>query len=459
MDAQVAQDPTNLTGQVVSQALAPPAATPQKPSIQNGLNSVGAGTPTPDQLSSQLMGFQKRIQSNQSEFDKQYAAIPEPQLPESEFHPLPPKESSTLFSLMMILGALGGRTTHTPMTAAMNNMTGIMRGQKEKNDQMVAAQKEQFQMNFKNGIEKAKMMLDEKQKILEKHKYDAASMQEEYNIFKLQHGIGDSVAKADMFNTAQQYKQLETMEKLSNALMLGMMKEKASLGVPSSPESRQAVAGMVASGVPLVQAVPGWGASAVTQRKEARDDAIRQIMNETGLDATNAGVELAKREVDFVAGKSSVSQLTKMLGATRVAVSQLEKNLPNAQEAMKNMGSTDMSPFFNAIINKENQWSGDPEYASVFYFMNAIAMESARLQMGGQASIAQLHQGAADEAKQWASTSMTPQALLGLGNSIIKEGKQKIESYQDAIGEQSLKPKGATSELGGTDAEDPLGIR
>ena len=338
---------------------------------------------------------QQDVQSNKSFAEERKALGAMPSMPDQQFEFKAPAVSPTFASLMLVFGALAGRGTMQPMTAALNNMTGMMKGLHDKNLEAYKTQKEQYEMNYKHGMDKFNEYFTKLDALNKEHNYDMAATKPMKDILDLEYGKA-----IDVFKAKESMAKLTELNDFHTKELDLQAKKLGDASAPSSPESRQAVAGMVASGVPLVQAVPGWGASAVTQRKEARDDAIRQIMNETGLDATNAGVELAKREVDFVAGKSSVSQLTKMLGATRVAVSQLEKNLPNAQEAMKNMGSTDMSPFFNAIINKENQWSGDPEYASVFYFMNAIAMESARLQMGGQASIAQLHQGAADEAKQ-----------------------------------------------------------
>jgi hypothetical protein len=47
-----------------------------------------------------------------------------------------------------------------------------------------------------------------------------------------------------------------------------------------------------------------------------------------------AGQEMAKRSVDFTAGKKSVGQLTTMLGATKQAVGQLEFNVKKTKEEM-----------------------------------------------------------------------------------------------------------------------------
>lgn len=201
-------------------AVATPAA---KPNIKAGLSAVKATTSAPmseGDISQQTQQLQQKMSGIQSSFDKDYAAVPKVDLPSSEFHPLPAKESSELFSLLMVMSALGGRTTHTPFTAALNNMTGVMKGQHEKNDQMVAEQKDQFKMNFDAGMQKYKGMMEEKRNILEKYHYDMAAAQGELNTWKLQHGVTDAVAKAAEVHSDKLMESHDKAAKLANDLKL-----------------------------------------------------------------------------------------------------------------------------------------------------------------------------------------------------------------------------------------------
>lgn len=216
-------------------------------------------------------------------------------------------------------------------------------------------------------------------------------------------------------------------------------------GQKSTPESRAATAGMVAQGMPLSQAVPGYGAASTQERRDARDDAIKLIQKqhpEMGIE--QAGAELANRSIDFVAGKRSVTQLNTMLGATRQAVDQLDFNVKKVTEQMDKLPSSDLSPVINAIARGASKWSGDPAYSSLFYYMHAAGMESARILQGGQASIAQLHQGAADEAKKWADANFTtPKAWKeGVAPAMQQEGAERIKTYERAIAKQ--RPGGGT---------------
>ena len=196
------------------------------PTIAAGLSAVKAG-PQPmseGEVAQGVADTQQKMAGIQSTFDKQYAEVPKVDLPSAEFHPLPAKESSELFSLLMVMAALGGRTTHTPMTAAMNNMTGILRGQKEKNDAMVAEQKDQFKLNFDAGMAKYKGMMEEKRNILEKYHYDMAAAQGELNTWKLQHGVSDAVHKADETNTNHLQQSHDRAAKLANDLKIAGIK-------------------------------------------------------------------------------------------------------------------------------------------------------------------------------------------------------------------------------------------
>ena len=200
---------------------------------------------------------------------------------------------------------------------------------------------------------------------------------------------------------------------------------------------------MVATGMPLAQAVPGWGASAVNKRESAKKEAIRQIKEEMGVDDKQAGKELAQRQIDYFAGRRSTTQLNTMLGATRQAVSQLEFNVNQTKKILQDIPSTDLSPLINSIIRGEERWTGDPRYSSLYFYMHAVAMESARILQGGQASIAQLHQGAAEEAKKWADIGLTPKMFDSVAKSIIQEGEARISTYVNAMKEQRV--GGATS--------------
>jgi hypothetical protein len=131
-----------------------------------------------------------------------------------------------------------------------------------------------------------------------------------------------------------------------------------------------------------------------------------------------------------------------MLGATKQAVAQLDFNIEQTKGELKKLGSTDLSPIINAIARGEERWTGDPAYSALFYYMHATAVESARILSGGQASIAQLQQGAMDEAKKWADISMTPASFNAVSDAMRAEGQNRLQTYQGALGFQKLTGRG-----------------
>ena len=194
------------------------------------------------------------------------------------------------------------------------------------------------------------------------------------------------------------------------------------------------------AGMPLSQIVKGWGKEATTHMNAIKEMGMK-LAKDQGETPEQYGQRVANAQVDFAAGKKSVSQLNTMLGATRQAISQLDFNIDKTSELLqKNKGLSDVSPVINAIARGYDRWTGDPKYAQLFYYMHATAMESARLLQSGQGSVAQLHQGAAEEAKKWADAGWTTpkQFLEGVGPAMKTEGRFRIKSYEDAIEKQRV---------------------
>ena len=207
---------------------------------------------------------------------------------------------------------------------------------------------------------------------------------------------------------------------------------------PMSPDQLASNGAAFATGMPLSQIVPGYGKQAVAKREEVKNEGMKQIMAETGMDAKQAGGEWAQRQIDYVAGKSSSRQLTVMQGATKQAVSQLDFNIKKTNEEMAKIPSSELSPLINAIARGTEKWTGNPQYSSLYYYLGGAAIEAARIRSGGQASVAQLHAGAQEEAKQWANINMTPASWKAVAAAMQQEGHAKLKTYVDALNSQRI---------------------
>jgi hypothetical protein len=205
------------------------------------------------------------------------------------------------------------------------------------------------------------------------------------------------------------------------------------LVVPPEQAKNQAV--MRATGMPAMQVMPGYARNMGAARSQLNQDAINYIAQTENMTPQQAAEELANRDIAYAGGKKSVGQLTTMLGATRAALNQLDFNVDKVSQVIKSMPGSDLSPVINAIIRGEQKWTGDPRYSALFYYMNAAGMESARILSGGQASIAQLHTGAQQEAKKWADADWTtPKAWLeGVAPAMRAEAENRITNFTEAI--------------------------
>lgn len=213
-------------------------------------------------------------------------------------------------------------------------------------------------------------------------------------------------------------------------------KEQTSADTPveRNPDQRQAAAAMVAEGQPISQVVPGWGRSATTLRQQTQDDAIALLQKRNpGMSAADAGRLLAFRSVSFGGAKASANQLVKMRSATQQSVEQLDYNIGQVRQELKDLPSSDLSPILNAIARGAENWTGDPAYSKLFFNLQAAMMESGRILSGGQASVGQLHAGAMTEAQRMLNMNMTPSQINAVLDQMQAEGQARIKTFGDAM--------------------------
>jgi hypothetical protein len=224
----------------------------------------------------------------------------------------------------------------------------------------------------------------------------------------------------------------------------------AATGAAADEQLQNQIA-LARTGMPRTQVVAGFGKNSTAQWGAVESGAIKQIMAETGKTRQEAAQQFAEEQIGLKAEAKSIGSLTNMLGATRQAVGQLDFNINKVEDVLKRIPSTNLSPLLNALARGEEKWTGDPRYAQLYYYMNGVATESARLLSGGQASAAQLHEGARKEAEAWANANMTPKMFIeGTVPAMRAEGRKRIETYETAISEQKKGGAPKASEQPGT---------
>ena len=186
-----------------------PAPTPTKPPakpVAGGVAAPKAKAPAPTKIvtpeAKKALGMDDMLTrfdtntSNIMDLNKQQLAehpLPREQL--NEFTPEQTREISTMTAMLMVMGALAGKRTMAPATAALNNMTGIMTGIKEGREDVYQKHITEYQQNFKVANENYNRVLDERRQIMESSKGDLKVEQERMKEFFLREGISEKYFK------------------------------------------------------------------------------------------------------------------------------------------------------------------------------------------------------------------------------------------------------------------------
>jgi uncharacterized coiled-coil protein SlyX len=391
---------------------------------------------------------------------------------------LDPQELQKTFGMLLVASMFAGKASRSPYNNTMTALTGAMNGFMKEDDRQVAESLKIYDTNLASMKERNAALQRDMAANDRKNKNNVAAWTLEHDLILERYDFDDKAAGHEQKSLSDKVKRGEsivqsTEKALDRAItvraqlgdrqqaredkkeeaakaraqadshfreMMDFRKDQADKKTgPIMSESELASGGaQVAAGMPINQVLPGYGMDVSHKREQLRVAAISQIKSQTGMTDQQAGEELANRKIGYVAGQRSVTQLTAMLGATRQAVDQLDFNIKKTKEEMKKLGSTDLSPLLNAIARGEEKWTGNPAYSSLFYYLSATGQESARILSGGQASIAQLHQGAQEEARKWANINMTPASFDAVGEAMHDEGKERIKTFERAIDKQRI---------------------
>jgi hypothetical protein len=408
-----------------------------------------------------------------------------PKIPEFKPFQAPQQESPAkqFGSFAGLLATIASFESKTPLTTSLNAMAAGMRAVREGNAQAYNQAFKEWQINTEYAFKIADMENQRYMQNIELAKTDyqtamsnlttqATMLQDQAAMFTLRsqgiEGLGNLISKREELGLRAQemlpkmvpyeifHKSLEDFKhetgRDANAQEMAKFWGQAQMSgmyAMMDPAQMSSGAAQAATGQPLNQIAPGYGKEAAAMRSQLRAGAIQLIMQQQGVDATHAGQILAERTINYQAGKRSVTQLVTMRGATEQAIRQLDFNVDQTKKEMAKLGSSDVSPVVNAIARGVEKWTGNPAYSSLFYYMHASAVESARILSGGQASIAQLHQGAMEEAKQWANINMTPSMWDSVSDAMKAEGQQRLQTYDSAIDAQRQFTGGGDAGTGG----------
>ena len=194
-----------------SQALAGgqrPAQQPPKPAVTPPVTApkAGAGKPAPKpaqkppmqvpEAARSAMGFgtvpqgiMDDMQGIIKERDRQLAETPLPEKPLGQFTQPQTEHLSAFSSMLMVMGAMAGRRTMAPATAALNNISGIMQGMHEGNLEAYNKNKSEFEANYKRAVDNYNDVVARRKEIMDISKGDLAVKDKMMHDFFLEQGI------------------------------------------------------------------------------------------------------------------------------------------------------------------------------------------------------------------------------------------------------------------------------
>ncbi len=105
--------------------------------------------PSPEAMLKGAQGLQGVMAERTAQGEKLLSENQAPKPPTKEELSIHPEQAQLLFPMMLSLAALAGKRTSEPMTAAMNNMTAVMKAQVEGNNEFVAHHEKQMMDSYK----------------------------------------------------------------------------------------------------------------------------------------------------------------------------------------------------------------------------------------------------------------------------------------------------------------------
>jgi hypothetical protein len=226
----------------------------------------------------------------------------------------------------------------------------------------------------------------------------------------------------------------------------------SSTGIPSSPEESESAAAQATTGMPINQIIPGYGKNAAAAREKARVGAIKQIMAQNpGMSATDAGIELSNRAIDFASNKKAAGMVAIKSAGIELSAEKIKEDIKTMDSVLDKASAKYGAKIFNTPVNAIRRQFSDVDLGQLDLATKQVALEYEKAIQGGQMSVAQLHAGAAEDSQKLLNSDMTPNEIRAKLPIMIRE----LDNAKKAVGvvKKDLRVGGST---GGA---DPLGIR
>ncbi len=183
----------------------PGAQPPSQPAVQPPEEA------RPEMLRQGVGDIRQIEQQRQQQGDQmqQQAQASAPHLPTEDEMRLPPQQAQQFFPLMMLLSAIGGAKTATPMTAALQNMNGVLQAQIAGSKDMAEHHEKEMMANYQAALDAHKEMLADMKPKIEALANGSPESVTAIRHFLMEHGYRAS--EIDQLTNGDSYKNMITL--------------------------------------------------------------------------------------------------------------------------------------------------------------------------------------------------------------------------------------------------------
>ena len=172
---------------------------------------------------------------------------------------------------------------------------------------------------------------------------------------------------------------------------------------------------------------------------EAVKRRVPQLAKQMGLEPQDIGTTRAEN----AALAATMKDLTKRAEAVELFASKVDKDMKTFDEALSK-AALDSPLLINKPINALRRAFSDPELAQLDLAAKQVGAEYERLITGGTLSVAQLHVGAAEDAKKLINGDMPPKQA----RAVMQTMRQEMANAKAAAHESESRIKGRMQGLG-----------
>ena len=383
----------------------------------------------------------------QADLKAEYGGVA-PQMPSTEAPKPSKKELSDFGKILLVMGALGGKKSGDHFTSALNNMTAVIQGEAQGQDEQAAQHKQEFEENFKRGKESFDEYHKKLTDILNEHKGDTASLMNEARILALQYGDARLYEAASNHDINGVVSSAKIMEITSKDAIAGLEKIKSGTG-QYTPEGLDFATKAVQAG--LKAALP------TGQRGVPQYEVINNIAHQAKLSGYDPVEVLSNAKV----AQQVLRDITKRESFVKDIQYQIEKQGQNVISLGEAIPDPEIRGL-KASVLKTEAYMGNPKVARYITQIHVLQREVARL--ANPASGAQMSVHSMEQAEKIVNYDFTVDQLKEIVAAFefdAKTAHDSMTAVKDGLSESvtNRKNQPATDQTGNTNKQPKGGDR